>query len=229
MTTKDDLVSDAAQGVQKPVLIPGNALQLDLGESDTAVLVATGPFLSISPDPSPGPYTSPHTQLRLHPPVPAVVNADADDADNTADSDEPKRPRVHFRSRVRIRGLRRTRTRSESSDSGSRSSTVSVPLNMHSDRRVLGLKISALTARVPVSPRKSYGADPDERSPLLSDRSPRPPRIRRPPTMRPARPRQIPEGEEGREGGCWSWLAMDRHVCRHLRSAWVLSADGHRA
>ncbi|KAI0035289.1 hypothetical protein K488DRAFT_83250 [Vararia minispora EC-137] len=206
----------AAGAAHKPCVIPGNALQLDLGDADTALLVTSGPFLSISPDPPCAPMQAHTPNLASYPvrspyPTPAspAIVDDDDEYDETADEerDEHKAPpRVRFRSRVRIRGLRRSRARShDSSDSGSRSSTVSVPLNMHSGRGVLGLKISTVASRTPTIPRIS-SAEYHENSPLLSPRPPRPPGARR--TLPAMRAQQIREESLAHEND-EEWKALN--------------------
>ena len=156
---------------------PDNALQLDFGaaginNSELRDVIVHGPFLAVpspkasqthedsaldsgselsSATPSPSPQ---------RPPLPEMPSS----AYMPTQGPEPVPPRVRFRSRVRIRGKRRSTTRPHSADSsgsGSRSSTVSMPLDAHPNRRVLGLRLSMITARA--------AANADEHTPLLPE------------------------------------------------------------
>ncbi|VDC01977.1 unnamed protein product [Peniophora sp. CBMAI 1063] len=182
MSKVDDSPSSSPSS-SKRLMHSDNALQLDLGaaglrDSELRDVIVQGPFLAVpapkadeahhnsaldsdtgsersisSAAPSPSPQ---------RPPLPEMPSS----AYMPSHAPDPIPPRVRFRSRVRIRGKRRSSARQHSADSsgsGSRSSTVSVPLDAHPNRRVLGLRLSAITARAVAN------ANANEQTPLLPE------------------------------------------------------------
>ncbi|KAI0043888.1 hypothetical protein FA95DRAFT_335395 [Auriscalpium vulgare] len=142
----------------KSVLIPGNALQLHLGETadstlDIATDVDVSPFLSTSAGMG-TPDLPPHPAGPAHEPAP-----------------RPELGRVRFKSRVRITsGLRRAHS-PDSSGSGSPSSSISVPLRYAAARGALGQRLSVL-AQKRWRRRRAAGLEDDERTPLRRGSAP---------------------------------------------------------
>lgn len=174
--TKTNDSPSSSSSSSKHAMHPGNALQLDLGaaglgDSELRNVIVQGPFLAVpahktdqnrdetaldsETESSSSPSSSPH-----RPPLPEMPSS----AYMPSQAPDQISPRVRFRSRVRIHGKRRSFARPHSADSsgsGSRSSTVSVPLDANPNRRVLGLRLSAITARAV--------ANANEQTPLLPE------------------------------------------------------------
>ncbi|KZV76908.1 hypothetical protein PENSPDRAFT_747138 [Peniophora sp. CONT] len=175
--TKANDSPSSSPSSSKRMMHSDNALQLDFGaaglhDSELRDVIVQGPFLAI-PTPKPdeihgdSALDSDHESSSAtpspspqRPPLPEMPSS----AYMPSQVPDPIPPRVRFRSRVRIRGKRRSSARQRSADSsgsGSRSSTVSVPLDAPPNRRVLGLRLSAITARAV--------ANVNEESPLLPE------------------------------------------------------------
>ncbi|KAA1468451.1 hypothetical protein DENSPDRAFT_927371 [Dentipellis sp. KUC8613] len=160
----DSFHSSLSGAPRKPVILAGNALQLELEEPDnpfTTDDVLVSPYAS-SPDTSPQrPRAAPTDGTANPAPHTTTTTAATPPASTLSPPPAHTHPvpaRVRFRSRVRITsGLRHHRSRDtdpdarslDSSGSDSPSSSISAPLRYHADDSVrgpLGQRLSVLAA-----------------------------------------------------------------------------------